>query len=202
MQILTHVNLKIFMDHNREKEWQVRQELQEYEDFLEDLVSNKKSRIFTNRSIEHAATSMSKMFKYTNDIVRMYCNGLDPKITEQESYLSFFRKLLEDPRRIRLNLLVCTTDFINGKAFQKVIDTKKERNDDTIKIRKITPENRDKLNKSFDLDNCNLSIFDNDKYRLEIDPDKYTAIGSFNDEDSTKKLINRFDEAFDCAEII
>ena len=185
------------MENKSEKE---SPDLNKYREFLYGLAKkeNDNPRFFTNQGVDYAANSMSILFEYTNDHVRMYCNGLDPKITEKEEYSESFSKMLD--KKIRLDLLVCTTKFKNGKAFQKVISTKNYRKDDTIRVRMATPEIRKKLNKSFELEDSNLSIFDNDKFRLEVKPDVYGAFGSFDDTDAATKLSKRFDDAFDDAD--
>ena len=186
------------MENKSEKE--LSQDLQKYRVFLNDLAEKKDNnpRFFTNQGVEYAANSMSILFEHTKDRVRMYCNGLDPKITEKEEYSESFSKMLD--KKIRLDLLVCTTKFKNGKAFKKVIDTKNDRKDDTVRVRMATPEIRNKLNKSFELEDSNFSIFDNDKFRLEIKPNVYGAFGSFDDTDTATKLSKRFDDAFDEAD--
>ncbi len=70
---------------------------------------------------------------------------------------------------------------------------------DRVSLKLITPEDRKELIAQLGGGHRNFAVFDNEKYRMEYDPDDFKAFGSFNDIETCSRLTSLFDGAFEKA---
>lgn len=181
--------------------------LKSYEDYLDGLIkSNKPGELFTNGGIEHASILMSKLFSQTKNEVRMFCEGFKPNLITTEPYYTSLRKYIESEDGKSIKVLVETDEYINEESFRYLQTQQKEKEKDgkenLVQIRKIKPENKEKIFKEMNTEHYNFSVFDESMFRLEYDPDKYKAIGSFNDPERAKILKKLFDLLFEEADLM
>lgn len=188
---------------NREVDKLVMEEkLKEYKTFLEKLCQSKSSEVFTNGGIDHAAILMSTLFRNTEQSIKMLCAGLKPALITKEPYLSDFTKFLSTPGK-SIQIIVGTDEFINETPFQLIIEKLGEPQDHRAQIEcRIMDDKGKKQVMDFFGSECHFSIFDTQKYRLEVNPEKYQAIGSFNAPDYTKRLTDLFDSIFKSSQLI
>lgn len=181
--------------------------MEKYITYLKKLISEKSSDIFSNGGIEHASILMSFMFSNTQKKIRMYSTKLNPKLTSTQPYLDALKKVAgnivgtidpNDPKYprnpIEFKLLV---DQMPDGADNEACNILTEKG---VKIVEIKDNARQMICNRLSLNPCNFSVFDDDKFRIEIDPVDYKAIGSFNDRDVAETLIELFDEAYRISE--
>ncbi len=60
--------------------------IEDYNDRLEELISMKSDVDFPNKGAEHGAYVLSKMFKYSTETVKIYCEYLDSDLTKQDVF--------------------------------------------------------------------------------------------------------------------
>ena len=162
--------------------------LDNYKAYLDSLAKNNSSDIFTNGGWDHAAILLSKLINYTETEIRMFCEEL--KITES-IFIEALDEYLQNGKTIKLLLQKVPS---NNRSYDLLKKYQQDRNNDTIKIKQINEDGRSvsSLFSSF-----NFSVFDRNKFRLEIEPKEFKALGSFNSPDSAMPLLNIFDKAFD-----
>lgn len=186
--------------------------LEDYQNYLIQLVESKSSEIFTNGGIEHAAILMATLFDNTNNQIRMFCHGLKPQLFETGRYKDAVVKYLDYFPYKTIRILVETEEYLDQKPFslfysQKLVRIKREKAEKleensygkSIEIKVLRETDKDNIFKELSTNHCNFSVFDDDKFRLEIDPENYRAIGSFNSKGQAKVLITLFDDAFNNA---
>lgn len=170
------------------EQFNMAEHLEQYQKYLEFLAANKRPDIFTNAGMEHASILMAEMFKNSKNKVRIFCKGFKPDLTTKEKYKTALLSYLD--KGLPLQILVKDDQYIT-KSYLK---TEKKENY-TIEAKRITEEGLQTISEFFSSE-VNFAIFDDDKFRLEIDPSKFKAIGSFNDTNKAAILEKMFDDAF------
>ena len=173
--------------------------LKDYKDYLDGLIKARSGIIFTNGGKEHASILMSKMFEQTSHEIRMYCEGFKPDLIATDTYLAALKAYLESGRV--LSVLIEDNSYVNAEPFNLLREERNKRGDSTIQYRLINGDSQEII-KNFSKGHCNFAVFDKDKFRLEISPKEYKAVGSFNSPDNAQALIDVFDKAFDKADVI
>lgn len=175
--------------------------LEKYREYLEDLAKKKSNETFTNAGKEHASILMSILLRYTNSEVRIFCEGFKPDLIMTQPYWDALTEFLKRNNN-QLLVMVETDKYTSYNPLKLLEETKKLRNNDSIKVRKIRDADKKHLFQELNTEHCNFAIFDDDKFRLEYIPEQYLAIGSFNQPDSCKRLSDLFDSAFTQAQTL
>ena len=170
--------------------------LKNYKDYLDGLIRVRSNAIFTNGGKEHASILMSKMFEQTNQEIRMYCEGFKPDLITLPPYIGALEEYLKSGKKLRV--LIEDDFYTNVNPFNLLREERSKRCDDTIQYRLVNDVSR-AIIKNFSEGHCNFAVFDEDKFRLEISPEEYKAVGSFNSPNRAQVLIDVFEEAFDKA---
>lgn len=174
-------------------------EISEYQDYLNTLAKNNAPDIFMNGGIGHASVLMATLFQNTNNGVRMFCTGLNPKLIMTEPYGSAFKDFVDRGGSMKV-LMECDT-FIDKDPFRLLKEAKENGNKD-IQIRLIKEKDKEDLFTGLNTSHCNFSVFDNNKVRFEMDPENYKAFGSFNYPELAGQLSALFDHAYENAEVL
>jgi hypothetical protein len=175
-------------------------DLKEYEAYLRSLAESKSPDIFTNSGLQHASILMAEMFRNTNSSVKMFCHGFKPQLITTKEYTKALYDYLDSDKSI--DILMETDEYMNQEAYTTLAEYKKKNPGKPIKIKLILPDDRKEICNTLGREFVNFSVFDDDKFRLEIEPEKYRAIGSFNNPKLTKMLIDMFDKAFNKAKTL
>lgn len=168
--------------------------LSSYRKYLEGLAASNSSERFSNGGKDYAPILMSVLFDNTVSIVRVYAKGFRPELITEPVYWSSLQKFLSKYKTIQV--LVETADYRNESPIQAV-KIASEQNPNTG-VRLISDEDK----KTFDEilgGHVNFAVFDTNKFRMEYDPNDFKAFGSFNDPETSKKLITLFDKAYNNA---
>lgn len=194
-----------------------------YQKYLNELaqrVPTPSSELFRNTDAPFASILMATLLANTEKSMDMYCQGLRPGIlcgkdeNDSEgfcgSYWKIFEKFFSETIKSKsfgdgsIRILIQRRDWFTNKPFQ-VIKNALGNSDmnNKILVRQIREDARkhieNLLGKKNDDTNYNFSIFDNKAFRLEYDPDRFKAIGSFNDTTWCNLLKGMFDYAFSTA---
>jgi len=170
-------------------------DLKRYREYLEGLLREQSSKIIMNGGVEHAAVLMSTLFDNTKQEILMYCRGLNPKLTNDESYFHSFSDYIE--KGGKLSLMVETLEYSKiSKTFSFLINQQNKFDNHNIEIKIITPEDKKEIFKVLKSDECNFSVFDDKMIRFEYDPTNYKALASFNYTDMAKYLSTVFYDAY------
>lgn len=166
-------------------------ELQAYKKFLNELYDNNSMEFFTNGGKDYASVLLSVLYSKANDSVKMFCEGLNPELFENEELRVAFMEYVSSGKRIQI-LMESNAYLTNHPA----VDIMGKEN---VEIKVIKDEDRNKIFSTLHTDRCNFSIFDGKMIRLETDPIDYKAVGSFNRPEWASVLSMLFDDAFNKA---
>lgn len=169
--------------------------LKRYVEYIERLAREKSSEIFTNGGIEYASELMAVLFRNTEKEARIFCQGFKPELITTQPYWDALQTYLSDKKKT-LKVLVESGDYIQERPIQLLREKMEDRDDDTIQLRIVSAEDRQKIYDGLDGTPCNFAIFDDNKFRFEYEPKGYRAFGSFNHPANAGVLIKLFDEAF------
>jgi len=163
----------------------------EYLNIVETFASQNDKMIFCNEGNEHAAIVLSRIFKYSNNTVRIYASSLSQSIvTNDEDYVNYLDSFIKKGGIVQV--LISSLPKTPSKAFKNLL-LKSQVYNETVGLR--LAESKIKLNKK----HVNFTVGDNNKFRLEIDPTKRTAYCSFNNTKYCSKLIDLFKQNFNTA---
>lgn len=175
--------------------------LEKYRDYLEDLAKRHSEETFTNAGKEHASILMSTLLNYTQGEARIFCEGFKPELITTQPYWNSLEQYLKEDSH-KLYVMVETDLYLDKEPLAYLQRIKNNRKDDTIQVRRIKADSKDHLFVQLNTLHCNFAVFDQDKFRLEYIPERYQAIGSFNQPENCGKLTQLFDNAFSQAEVL
>jgi len=173
--------------------------LERYVAYIKKLASEKSPEIFTNGGAEYASELMAVLFQNTQAEARLFCQGFRPDLITREPYWGALNSYLADSGKL-LHVLVESDDALYEAPMNLLRETRDRRGDGTVDFRLVREEDRQKIFSGLNGTPCNFAVFDNDKFRLEYDPDGFKAFGSFKHEDNCGVLISLFDDAFSHAD--
>ena len=168
--------------------------LKKYIDYINKLAESKSPEIFTNGGIEYASQLMAVLFHNTEKEARLFCHGFRPDLICQQPYWNALQEYLQDDSKI-LHVLVECDDALHEEPMNLLRRTKERRGNDTVDYRLVKEDDREMIFRGLNGTHCNFAVFDNNKFRLEYDPDGFKAFGSFNHENNCKRLVDLFDNA-------
>ena len=169
--------------------------LKKYTDYLDSLLEKKSGEVFTNGGKEYASELMSRLFNNTQKEARVYCEGFREDLIKTDPYWTSLKKYLEDPSK-KLKVLVESSAHMMEEPIQLLLQTQKDRGDDSIQLRLIQKEDREFIERRLADRDCNFAVFDDSMFRFEYDPVGFKAFGSFNDPRKSAVLQQVFDKAF------
>lgn len=169
----------------------------DYKDFLKNLAKAGSSKLFTNGGKEYASILMSVLLDNTNSVARIFSYGFRPDLVSTEEYKQALERFLESSYK-EIRVMVETNEAIDKEPIEMLKDAYQNGNH-RVSLKLITPEDREELIDQLGGGHRNFAVFDNDKYRMEYDPDDFKAFGSFNDVETCARLTTLFDNAFEKA---
>lgn len=169
----------------------------DYKDFLKNLTKTGSSKLFTNGGKEYASILMSVLLDNTNSVARIFSYGFRPDLVTTDEYKQALERFLKSSYK-ELRVMVETDEAVDKEPIKMLKKAYQEGNDH-VTLRLITPEDRKELINQLGGGHRNFAVFDNDKYRMEYDPDDFKAFGSFNDVETCTRLTTLFDKAFEKA---
>lgn len=175
------------------------EEIKVYTKILTKAISENSSQLIPNSGEYHAAAMMSKMIESTQHSLNMVVGSFAGHVSGLPPYQIALSQFLEKPN-IEVKILFLESPNEESKAIAKFREQRDFHRKDII-FKKANEETFVTLANSFALGALpHFSIFDDDKFRLEINPKSYSAFGSFNDCSRVGKLQNIFASAFASAD--
>jgi hypothetical protein len=161
--------------------------MENYSSYVEALAREGKDQAFFNSGPNHAAIVMSRMFKYSNNLIRIYCGGFNGAVSNDEEYLSQLQGFLE--RGGRLHLLVEKDNSNNemSKIYKVLRRYKNQVDVQYTPLRFVNEETRKPIH---------FSTGDKKMIRVETGTDDYTAQVNFGSEKDAEYFISAFDKIF------
>ena len=175
--------------------------LDEYRTYLENLAAQKSPTLFSNGGKDYASILMSILLKNTTHSVHMFCEGFKPDLIKQHDYWEALTEYLNQKDK-ELHVIVNTNSYCDQLPLQTLFNVQRARGNDSIQVRLISEEGREKIKKQFNGALNNFAVFDKNMYRLEYEPSDYKAFGSFNDPKDSELLLNLFNEVFNLSKDI
>lgn len=169
----------------------------DYKAFLKNLAKTGSSKLFTNGGKEYASILMSVLLDNTNSVARIFSYGFRPDLVSTEEYKQALERFLSSSYK-EVMVMVESDEAIDKEPI-RMLKEAYQRDSHRVSLKLITPEDRKDLIEKLGGGHRNFAVFDNDKYRMEYDPDDFKAFGSFNDVETCARLTLLFDNAFEKA---
>ncbi|GEM_PF-3438340 len=193
---------------------------EEYIKYIQNLADKRDpSDIYYNEGKPYASILMATLLCNTHTSLKMYCTGLRPGILcgkyegdgkgYEGAYWTAFKDFFTESnikkisnKHGKIQILIQKKNWIGNLPFKRVFDCQKKC-PGTIEVRWIKKKGISNLfsilhnNNSIGKDN--FAIFDGRAYRIEYDPDRFMASGSFNDVEMCTFLSKIFDKEFESA---
>lgn len=194
-----------------------------YLKYLSNMIEERKEnegKLFYNEGKPFASLLMATLLKNTHTSLKMYCTGLRPGIlcgkdegdgkgyegAYWEAFKEFFTTSnIKNYSKNAIQILVQTDKWKENLPFRRVFECQKEY-PEQVSVRIIKRSSIrylfGLLNDTVRLGKNNFAIFDGTAYRMEYNPDRFLAKGSFNDPKTCSFLSDLFDEEFCKSEIV
>ena len=166
-------------------------DIKSYREHLEKLLAENSSNIFLNGGKEYASVFISLLLNNAKSKVNMFCEGLNPEMMAREEVMEAFKGCID--RNVQFRILMEKRDFMCEEPYRMA--SLKE----NVKVCLIKKEDLDKIDKTLGPGRCNFSVCDDKMVRLEVNPEEYRAVGSFNKPKWAEALNKLFDESFNNA---
>lgn len=161
-------------------------ELQEYEDWLQNLADKRMCTPVFNEGKEHAAILLKTIFKNADKYVYIYCCCLRDELTGIEDYHEALEAYIKKGKKIHVLLNDPNVD-LNRPIFQLI-------GRENIKI--LDETKIELIDKALNKQNVHFTLADDCIYRMEYDIENFKALASFNDKRVGEVLKNAFERAW------
>lgn len=167
-----------------------------YENLLRSAVCNNSEEVFPNSGKDHAAIALSVLFSNTSVSMNLLVNDFNGSVSNNPKYVTALEKCLA--KGVSANVITLAEPQ-KSQGFL-VFEKYKNANPSKVKIYQATEDTRAYLKKQINTEVglgevFNIGTFDDNKYRLEILPSKYTALISFKNPQKVKRLNEIFETA-------
>ena len=165
--------------------------MNDYKEYVEQLACSRENEVFFNSGPVHAAVVMSRIFKHSNDIVRIFSGGFNGDVSNDEEYLKYLEGFLKKPQ----SKIICIVenDLTNTPSPSRIFNVLKKYPSKveiyltTIKVRYTSDISG--INKFI-----HFTVGDKTMLRIETGINEYVAQVNFGDEPLAKKYIDLFDD--------
>jgi hypothetical protein len=157
-----------------------------YKEAVQYFSKNKVNSDFTNKGKVHAAIVLQNMLETTEKELRMFSGSFSSKVTSDTSFLKSLTRYIESGKKFEL-LLEDIPDF-PSPALEKIIDASKNPVLN-VEYKIATQDFINELENVFtDGKKHHFAVSDSRAYRLEFDPDEFTALVNFNEPETASIL--------------
>ena len=160
--------------------------MENYLDFVETAAKEGHDKIFFNSGPNHAAIVMSRIFKYSSNVIKIYCGGFNGTVSNDEEYLKYLDIYLHKGGKLEV---IVEEDLSNGAS--KIFKILKKYKDN-VSIYQTSSRIVDSNTKK----PIHFTIGDNKMIRLETDIKDYTAQVNFKNIEQASMLSSVFEKIF------
>ncbi len=175
--------------------------IQDYIDMLNSLIAKNSPLIINNSGLEHAKALTSAIFRNAKKI-NMLCGGFNSVLADSQEYRKELLFFIEKETS-EINILIESHNE-NSETLNLVLEKKRAYPNKKISIRALSQD--DVVFKNLKSNNKDMPVHfmtANDQiFRLEYNPERFTAYGAFNRPNDVQLLNNIFFEMFDKSSII
>ena len=172
-------------------------DLQLYQELVDKKADENSTNVFPNAGEIHAGIVMAKLFEKTEKSVNMVVGSFDGKVSDQPNYLEKLERCIDS--KVSINIIFLQSPNVQSKAYG-LLRSKKSQGF-PITFKSATDEVRQRLS-STKTGLVHFSVFDDNKYRFEKDPNKYLAWVCFNDPQNAARLNSLFGGCFSKSQLI
>jgi len=166
---------------------------------VENLALKKEEQIFAYKGSEHKAITMGLIFKYADEIIRIYAGNLEGTVSNSDFYLQSLNSFLKKGNKLKL-LLDGFPDK-NSNAYNIILSSS-ELFPNQTEIRKLDKLGHDILRNTRNGDILHFAVGDISMFQLDNGQESYGGFCSFNNPEMSKQLIKKFDGAFEATSSI
>lgn len=165
--------------------------MERYIEYISQLSQNRVNKEFSNCDAAHAIEVLTRIFKSSKEIVRIFIGTLQDPIPDASEYVSALSDFIERGGKVRI--ILNEYDPIKAKEsnlFKRLAYYVSYKNAD---IAIYQTNAKPYLTKDVEKKPIHFTMGDDCSYRLETDIVKHTATCNFNAPNATKSLISFFD---------
>lgn len=156
---------------------------------LQDVANDtEEERVVLNTGRYKATLLMSKLLEKTNNSIAMVVGRMEGAVSDQDIYIDAFKRCIPKAKHIDITFL----DEPNPNSKLIALLKSEKAKGFPINFYRGTKKTEQEILNFFNKEDkvVHFSIYDNDKCRVEIDPEGYVGYGMFNNELSVSKLLN------------
>lgn len=173
------------------------EKLVDYYYYLEEArqdAENNKPRMVLNKGRYKAALLISELIQQTQKEIAMAVGRLDGAVSNQEIYLNSIKHALERGVKIRVVFLEVPNE--NSLLYQRLQEYKNKGYEIHFYYGNRTPHIKENIENFFDNYGkmVHFMIFDDDKFRLEVEPHDYIGFGYMNHKEEAEKLLRFYNQ--------
>lgn len=167
----------------------------DYRDAVMYLAEQKDDMLFSNKGAVHAAIVMTAFFTFAEEEVLIFSEKLNKSVANDSEFMKALSKYIVSGKSLKVLLEKDIPDD-PSPALIKVMEAAKE-NPTTVELKTLRSEDIPKIREFF-TDNKvhHFAVADQRAFRVEIDPDEFKAIVSFNQPEKAAELHKLFDYLF------
>lgn len=172
-------------------------ELLMYREFVRILSEKSDDRIFLNKGADHALIVLERIFKQSNDTVRIFAGNLCLTVGNKPEYILALSDFIERGGRVRILLNNYDEKLaMNSNLYMRLAYYKSEGKDIIVKKTNAKPyQESDQERKE-----VHFTVGDNKAYRIETDTNQRAAQCSMNRPDTAEMAAKFFDGLFNSGE--
>lgn len=156
----------------------------DYKAYVESLARNGQDKVFFNSGPIHAAIVMSRIFKYSNDTVKIFCGGFTGTVSNDDQYLKHLQMFLDRGGKLKI---LAEKDLSNAGTSQ-IFDILRK-HPSSVEMYRAQNNVIDTTTK----ESVHFAIGDEKMLRLETGTNDYTAEVNFGNPEKAKVLSNLFE---------
>lgn len=166
--------------------------LNEYIEYVEKLASTMENEVFFNSGPTHASIVMSRIFKYSNKTVKIFCGGFNGDVSNDPTYLKYAEEFLN---KSDTKLIAIVENDLTANSNSMIFDVLKNYKDKVsiyntnARIKYSSDSNADKF--------IHFAIGDDKMLRVETGIEEYVAQVNFGDVEETKIYVDLFNQLLD-----
>ena len=170
-------------------------DIENYTYAVENLYKSHDDTLFINDGIKLIGAIAHIFYENTKEVVRLYWCGHREMVACELYYWYALTEYLKHTDK-KIMVLIDSEDEIEKGHIQIFNKEKKNRQDDTISVKLITPDDKKMINDTLIEEYCSFEVFDNNMFRFEYNLEGFKGYCSFNKKNTCEFLIKLFDKAF------